>query len=820
MHALNILRLAILDAPLASDTRLFISDAIVASLIGYEDSRWTIRNSATMVFAAAMLRVVDADKNASSSSGNAITATELFRRYPMLLEFLLRLMEKGVEDMRLENNRIELSYPSLYPVLLLLSRLQPVAISGEAAVDLTEPFIPSILKCLMHRQHKIRLVAAFSLHNLLPNDCGRLAFADELLAKCEDMLRNPKRQQIEWNSVHGALLGIQQLLSNMSNSGTLLSRQDELRARLYRLFESDIGTFRCPPPCASIALEILTNAAILKGKSALNLKRDVGRACIKVLAELQRSNSNHIGIARLGAIASRGYCECCLEEIWDPTMDSSKREPMLKSLSFLLENDIIDVRLNATKVIKKSICLNIHRLLSRSDVTSDSQRDTICDIAGTLLKALMIELNRNALLLSDNAYNLGMHPPTVRRLSRCLIECLHALWALDFSFEDDGKISATCIWEMSLNMLGLDKESNEIFSRLITDNLLNGNAVELMAFSIQAWASTNTLTNTSLRIFVEILTLISEEQASWRLRHSVAVATETSQVLQLSRMTNDFILASQQNLIGRLLVFLEDSDPDVRFVAGRAIMQAGAKEMSSFKPSTSQLVTEQGYELVSNRFSSSETSSMLLQSILESCRGVADVLDRFAHEIAQSNGNQTDLMNLGTERKIFEDEVSNSFEEVLLANHLRAVAIVKSEAPILPEDGSSKELLDICTKVVNWMFVRERTNDIAQDVTWSSITFPYFHSLLVGSTAAIIVGASDLFDLQGEARRLLSLLIEKQEKFVHASVLQALEVLASARPEDEQTKQSLVECCFLIPSHPVLYGNRTERATASEGVVN
>jgi hypothetical protein len=369
-------------------------------------------------------------------------------------------------------------------------------------------------------------------------------------------------------------------------------------------------------------------------------------------------------------------------------------------------------------------------------------------------------------------------------------------------------------------MLGLDKESNEIFSRLITDNLLNGNAVELMAFSIQAWASTNTLTNTSLRIFVEILTLISEEQASWRLRHSVAVATETSQVLQLSRMTNDFILASQQNLIGRLLVFLEDSDPDVRFVAGRAIMQAGAKEMSSFKPSTSQLVTEQGYELVSNRFSSSETSSMLLQSILESCRGVADVLDRFAHEIAQSNGNQTDLMNLGTERKIFEDEVSNSFEEVLLANHLRAVAIVKSEAPILPEDGSSKELLDICTKVVNWMFVRERTNDIAQDVTWSSITFPFFHSLLVGSTAAIIVGGSDLFDLQGEARRLLSLLIEKQEKFVHASVLQALEVLASARPEDEQTKQSLVECCFLIPSHPVLYGNRTERATASEGVVN
>ena len=296
MHALNILRLAILDAPLASDTRLFISDAIVSSLIGYEDSRWTVRNSATMVFAAAMLRVVDADKNASSSSGNAITATELFRRYPMLQTFLLRVMEKGVEDMQLENNRLELTYPSLYPILLLLSRLQPVAISGEAAVDLTEPFIPSILKCLMHRQHKIRLVAALSLQNLSPNDCGRLSFADELLAKCEDMLLSSERQQPEWNTVHGALLGIQQLLSNMSNPGTLLSRKDELRTRLYRLFESDFGRFRCPPPCASVALEILTNTATLKGKSALNLKRDVGRTCIKVIAELQRSNRNNIGM--------------------------------------------------------------------------------------------------------------------------------------------------------------------------------------------------------------------------------------------------------------------------------------------------------------------------------------------------------------------------------------------------------------------------------------------------------------------------------------------------------------------------------------------
>lgn len=66
MHSLNILRLLILDSPMASDTKKFIGDTIIAGLLGYEDDDWTVRNSSTMVFAAAMLRVVDANKNAIS----------------------------------------------------------------------------------------------------------------------------------------------------------------------------------------------------------------------------------------------------------------------------------------------------------------------------------------------------------------------------------------------------------------------------------------------------------------------------------------------------------------------------------------------------------------------------------------------------------------------------------------------------------------------------------------------------------------------------------------------------------------------------------
>ncbi len=75
---MNILRLVILDAPLATQMREFVGDSIIVSLIGYKDSSWAVRNSATMCFAAAMLRVVDADKNADMVYGNKVS-----RAYPV-----------------------------------------------------------------------------------------------------------------------------------------------------------------------------------------------------------------------------------------------------------------------------------------------------------------------------------------------------------------------------------------------------------------------------------------------------------------------------------------------------------------------------------------------------------------------------------------------------------------------------------------------------------------------------------------------------------------------------------------------------------------
>lgn len=69
VHALNILRLAIMDAPLAKEIHTFAGDAIFSSLLGYNDfNSWAVRNSSTMVFSSVMLRVIDADKNAHTEN--------------------------------------------------------------------------------------------------------------------------------------------------------------------------------------------------------------------------------------------------------------------------------------------------------------------------------------------------------------------------------------------------------------------------------------------------------------------------------------------------------------------------------------------------------------------------------------------------------------------------------------------------------------------------------------------------------------------------------------------------------------------------------
>ena len=745
-------------------------------------------------------------------------------------------MVEGVDITRIAPRSASLNassrfiHPPLYPVLLLLSRLQSVAVSGGDTSDLMDPFVPLVSQCLGHRHHKVRIVAARALANLSSGESYRSSCSETLLKKCERMLSVAltavHKQQDGWNMAHGALLGIQYLILKAPDPKTVLQSHDQLCAELYRCIETEGDKYWCPPSCAAIALEILHNAAA-KGYTEINFKNEVARVSLKVISQLSAQSyysidDSRIGEARLAAIAARGLCEYCFKKVWDPSIDCTERNISLSTLSFLFENNVIDVRLEAAKAFKKDICREIDLLLNREYLSRETKECIVVWIAQMLQKALLLELNRPEILDSEK-YVIGKHPPTVRRLSRCLLECCYALRILNYSLEADvdacEKLSARHAWEIALTMIGIEADSPETAPDTYCH--LIGNAVEHMAFAVQAICTSGKADvnfSSNLRLFVQLLNRCNDAHASWKLRHSVVVAIETSQILVWDGVEDgilvwdgfkDEIMATQLDLCNELLVLLQDSDPDVRFIAGRAITQIClSKKASISSPShsvSSQLALERGYVAMQDR----EMSSRLLAALVECCRSIDDNLGCFEDEMWNSEDpdSSSKLMNLGTERKIFEEETANSFGELLLANQLRVATIVKSPFPLdAIDDGKQQEVLELCSRVLHRLQARElsrrenkRAPDFAHESTRSNTLFPLIHSLIIGSIAVIYLGLDDGKNLIEQAKSVMELLQSEGESAVHPCIVQALQVLASTRFNDTETQERLLRCCFLVP---------------------
>ena len=89
--------------------KIFIGDSLISALIGYGDTSWNVRNSATMTFTAAMLRVVDADKNAGgrgkgNRSGKEVRILKCVRcKFSILNSFLIY----SINSSRLESVQLQ-----------------------------------------------------------------------------------------------------------------------------------------------------------------------------------------------------------------------------------------------------------------------------------------------------------------------------------------------------------------------------------------------------------------------------------------------------------------------------------------------------------------------------------------------------------------------------------------------------------------------------------------------------------------------------------------------------------------------------------------
>lgn len=281
VHAFNVLRAAFNDTNLATDTSGFAAEAIILSIRAFSSSYWEVRNSACLAYTALVRRMIGfLNVQKRESARRALTGVEFFHRYPSLHSFLFDelkfatdlLMNGSSGDLR--SSLAKVVHPSLCPMLILLSRLKPSAITGETGGDL-DPFLllPFIRMCSLQSNFRIRVLASRALTGLISNEklpVTLLSIASELPCS-ENKIISAVHQT--FNSIHGLLLQLSSLLDSNCRDLVDSSKKDKILNDLIQILtlKSWIGSpQQCPCP--------ILNSCFL---SVIDHMLSIARACGK-----------------------------------------------------------------------------------------------------------------------------------------------------------------------------------------------------------------------------------------------------------------------------------------------------------------------------------------------------------------------------------------------------------------------------------------------------------------------------------------------------------------------------------------------------------
>ncbi|XP_059214737.1 thyroid adenoma-associated protein [Centropristis striata] len=207
VHALNILRALYRDTRLGENIIPFVSDGMQAAVLGFTSPVWAVRNSSTLLFSTLITRIFGVKKGKDEhSKKNRMTGREFFTRFPALYPFLLNQLEEAAATVESDSGQVKL-HPSLFLLLLVLSRLYPSPMDGSSSPLGLAPFLPFIMRCGHSAVYRTREMAAralvpFVLLTQVPSTVHMLL--QELPAE-----PGPTMQH---NHIHGTLLQVLFLL--------------------------------------------------------------------------------------------------------------------------------------------------------------------------------------------------------------------------------------------------------------------------------------------------------------------------------------------------------------------------------------------------------------------------------------------------------------------------------------------------------------------------------------------------------------------------------------------------------------------------------
>lgn len=789
VHALNVLRMIILDAPLASAVRPYIGDSIISSLLGYSDPTWAVRNSATMVFSAAMLRVVDADKNASNrdrTSSQAITLTELFRRYPPLSIFLPAMLQHCL------NNQDKPDHSQLFPILLLLSRTQPVAHSGGSSE--TQVYPDLIFKALRNKHHAIRAAAARSLANVCSDECSSLLSSNSTLKRCATLLlKNDGVFPTHWNHIDGVLLAMKSFLSTGDKQENVL---DDLGVK--HLFEQIIR-FELDSPypvsCVSTVLDIMVHLT----QDAIQRKALLPQ-CMAIVKN--SSFEDLVGGTFLYGSAANSIINLIETNLWKPC-DVIIFQESLSCLQALFTAELIDVRLTAVKTFKKRIYQNIDDILVERQKTVPADH-VLSKIATVLLNCMAIELKRGR----TSQHCLGSHIPTIRRLSRCFMECFdghqRSKTASIRTFIQSVQSSENQLWAAAMSILEHEKFLGDEASLASGEVFLSGNGVELMAIQIASDFASGEMDDNRVQVFIKAIHRLNNPHVSWRSRFSAVKSIEISRILAESKHPG-----YREAILSEIMEMLQDSDADVRSCATRTAQQVPWLQLDGCGQSWSGLpiptlcrLHAMTYRADSNEETRAQSIvDSLLKSALVNSQDLIPTLTSLDEDLEQTRMNEdlSHLTNAADSRRIFEEETPNPFNERILRDQLAVQALLQlpsCERWKTPSETVTT-MLHTITPVMTLLQTRLNSGGIIHDLTRYPTVFPALHGVLglVGASIYLgIIPEKNKIELQSKSVRFL----EDAPSFVHPEILALIECLSHAETGSEATKKSLLKCLFLL----------------------
>lgn len=126
IHALNIVKFAFQDSQISHSLQVFCGQALEIAILGFSSDEWSVRNSSLMLFTTVAKRMLSFKNETANPHGSAMNIVDFFRRAPNLLPLFLKEIQLFVQNEQV----LSLQYPTLYPIALVLSKLDPIDLNS------------------------------------------------------------------------------------------------------------------------------------------------------------------------------------------------------------------------------------------------------------------------------------------------------------------------------------------------------------------------------------------------------------------------------------------------------------------------------------------------------------------------------------------------------------------------------------------------------------------------------------------------------------------------------------------------------------------